>query len=204
MTTPEAKAGLQSLVDAYRSGAIPRESVTFQEEQARQAFQSGDLLFMRNWPYAYSLMNGQGSSAVSGKFAVAPLPGKNGPGHSTLGGHSAAINVYSEHKATASDFLKFFLEKKSQAFFLSQGRSRPSAPTSTRPGTDRAVPVHPHAEDVDRERRDPAGDPVLSRGHPGRAEQRVRRDQGREDGGPGRRRHPVRDRRGRVLEETSR
>ena len=125
MTTPEAKAGLQSLVDAYRSGAIPRESVTFQEEQARQAFQSGDLLFMRNWPYAYSLMNGQGSSAVSGKFAVAPLPGKNGPGHSTLGGHSAAINVYSEHKATASDFLKFFLEKKSQAFFLSQGSLAP-------------------------------------------------------------------------------
>ncbi|MCQ4122769.1 ABC transporter substrate-binding protein [Rhodococcus tibetensis] len=122
---PEAKAGLQSLVDAYRNGHIPREAVTFQEEQARQAFQSGNLMFMRNWPYAYSLMNGQGSSAVAGEFAVAPLPGKTGTGNSSLGGHNVAINVYSEHKATAHDFLKFMLERKTQELFLSQGSLAP-------------------------------------------------------------------------------
>ena len=30
---------------------IPKEAITFQEEQGRQAFQSGKLLFLRNWPY---------------------------------------------------------------------------------------------------------------------------------------------------------
>jgi multiple sugar transport system substrate-binding protein len=122
---PEAKAGLQSLVNAYRNGDIPREAVTFQEEQARQAFQKGNLMFMRNWPYAYSLMNGQGSSAVAGKFAVAPLPGRTGTGNSSLGGHNVAINVYSEHKATAHDFLKFMLERETQEWFLSQGSLAP-------------------------------------------------------------------------------
>ncbi|MEU4343275.1 ABC transporter substrate-binding protein [Nocardia sp. NPDC023852] len=123
--SPEAKAGLQSLVDAYRNGDIPREAVTFQEEQTRQAFQSGNLMFMRNWPYAYSLMNGQGSSAVAGKFAVAPLPGKTGTGSSSLGGHNVAINVYSMHKATAHDFLAFMTNKKTQEFFLSRGSLAP-------------------------------------------------------------------------------
>jgi multiple sugar transport system substrate-binding protein len=71
------------------------------------AFQSGKLLFLRNWPYVYAHLTGDADSKVKGKFAVAPLPGMNGPGTSTLGGHSAAITVYSKHKATAYDFVKF-------------------------------------------------------------------------------------------------
>ena len=105
--TPEAKEGLQKLADAYKSGVIPKQAITYQEEQGRMSFESGKLLFLRNWPYVYSLATTDASSKVKGKFAVAPLPGKDGPGASSLGGHNAAISQYSKHKATALDFIKY-------------------------------------------------------------------------------------------------
>ena len=50
--------------------------------------------------------DGTGSKVV-GKFGIAPLPGPNGHGASSLGGHSLAISIYSKHPATDFDFLKF-------------------------------------------------------------------------------------------------
>jgi multiple sugar transport system substrate-binding protein len=123
--SPEANKGLSAMVEAYKSGVIPKEAITFQEEQGRQAFEAGKLMFLRNWPYAYSLMLTDASSQVKDKFAVAPLPGVSGPGASTLGGHSAGISVYSKHKATAADFLTFLTSPDSQKFLATQGSLAP-------------------------------------------------------------------------------
>jgi len=105
--TPQAAQGLDFLVNGFKQGYIPKDAITFTEEPSREAFQGGKLLFLRNWPYVYAHLTGDANSKVKDKFGVAPLPGMNGPGTSTLGGHSAAISVYSKHKATAYDFLKF-------------------------------------------------------------------------------------------------
>lgn len=126
LNTPEAKAGFENLVKAYSDGNIPKEAITYQEEEGRRAFQNGNLLFHRNWPYAYSLMASEGSSKVKDKFAVAPLPGKDGPGASTLGGHSAGISVYSKNKATALDFLKYINSEENQKFYAIQGSLAPA------------------------------------------------------------------------------
>jgi multiple sugar transport system substrate-binding protein len=112
--SPEAAKGLQTLADHYKNGDIPKQAITYQEEQSRQAFESGKLLFLRNWPYVYNLASTDKSSKVIGKFAVAPLPGVSGPGTSTLGGHMAAISAYSKNKATALDFLKFLTSEEQQ------------------------------------------------------------------------------------------
>jgi multiple sugar transport system substrate-binding protein len=125
LNTPEAKAGLENLVKAYADGNIPQEAITYQEEESRRAFQSGNLLFHRNWPYIYSLITTEGSSAVKDKFAMAPLPGKDGPGASSLGGHNAAISVYSKNKATALDFIKFIETEENQKFFANQASLAP-------------------------------------------------------------------------------
>ncbi|HZC70849.1 MAG TPA: ABC transporter substrate-binding protein [Jatrophihabitans sp.] len=107
INTPQAKQGLDFLVNGFKQGYIPKEAITYTEEPSREAFQAGKLLFLRNWPYVYAHFASDGNSKVKDKFGVAPLPGLNGPGISTLGGHSAAISAYSDHKATALDFLKF-------------------------------------------------------------------------------------------------
>ncbi|MEU6368507.1 ABC transporter substrate-binding protein [Streptomyces sp. NPDC046931] len=110
--TPEAKKGLDFLVDSFKDGTIPKEAITYQEEDGRQAFQSGKLVFLRNWPYMYSLAQ---KSKVAGKFAVAPLPGLTGPGSSSLGGHNLALSSFAKNKATALDFIKFFTDEDSAA-----------------------------------------------------------------------------------------
>ncbi|MCU1525322.1 MAG: transporter substrate-binding protein [Microbacteriaceae bacterium] len=126
LNTPEAKKGLQRLVDAYKNGDIPSAAITYQEEQGRQAFEAGKLLFLRNWPYVYSLAKTDGSSTVKDTFGIAPLPGNgNGPGASSLGGHNAAISVYSQHKATAHDFIEFLESSETQKFFATQGSLAP-------------------------------------------------------------------------------
>ncbi len=125
VNSPEAKAGLTRLTDAFKNGDIPAEAITYQEEQGRIAFEAGKLLFLRNWPYVYSLAKTDGSSKVKTTFGVAPLPGVSGPGVSSLGGHNAAISVYSKHKATAFAFLKFLQSEETQKFFVTQGSLAP-------------------------------------------------------------------------------
>jgi multiple sugar transport system substrate-binding protein len=115
VATPEATKGLQTLTDWFKDGHIPKAAITWQEEQGRQAFQKGELIFHRNWGYVYNLANKtDGSSEVAGKFDVAPLPGITGPGVSSLGGHSLAIAKNAENKGTALDFLKFMASKETQ------------------------------------------------------------------------------------------
>ena len=125
LNTPEAKEGLENLATAYADGSIPKEGITFQEEQGRQAFQDGKLLFHRNWPYVYNLATTEGSSKVKDVLGMTALPGKDGPGASTLGGHSAGMSVYSKNKATALDFLKFLTTEETQKFYATQGSLAP-------------------------------------------------------------------------------
>jgi multiple sugar transport system substrate-binding protein len=124
--SPEAAAGLGKLADAYKNGNIPKQAITYTEEPSRQAFEAGKLLFLRNWPYVYNLALTDGSSKVKNKFAIAPLPGMNGPGASSLGGHDVAISAYSAHKATALDFIKYWTGEESERFFATQGSLAPS------------------------------------------------------------------------------
>jgi multiple sugar transport system substrate-binding protein len=115
VNTPEAKAGLDELVNGFKTGAIPKAAITYKEEEGRRAFQEGKLLFHRNWPYVYAKASAtDGSSKIVGKFGVSPLPGKDGPGVSSLGGHDYAINSFAKNKATAIDFINFMASEAQQ------------------------------------------------------------------------------------------
>ena len=127
VNTPEAQKGLSTLADMFKSGEIPKGAITWQEEQGRQAFQNGNLIFHRNWGYVYNLASKtDGSSKIVGKFDVAPLPGITGPGVSSLGGHNYAIAKNAENKGTAVDFLKFM---SSQEVQKSNALATSSSPT---------------------------------------------------------------------------
>ena len=92
---------------------IPKEAITWKEEESRTAFQDSKILFLRNWPYVWNLANGS-KSKIAGKFAVAPLPGKAGPGVSTLGGHSFGISKFAKNKGTAMKFINWMQTKENQ------------------------------------------------------------------------------------------
>ena len=78
----------RSLVSSVHSEKISPEGVlTFQEEEARNLFQEGKAVFMRNWPYAWNLVNAEGSP-VKGKVGIMPMVGATpGAGAATLWYH---------------------------------------------------------------------------------------------------------------------
>jgi multiple sugar transport system substrate-binding protein len=125
LDTPQAKAGLGNLAKAYADGNIPKPAITYQEEEGRQAFEAGKLLFLRNWPYVYALATTDGTSKVKNKMGMAPLPGESGPGASTLGGYNLGMSAYSKHKATALDFMRYMTSAKTERFYLSRGSLPP-------------------------------------------------------------------------------
>lgn len=99
---PPAVAALTFMHDLVDRGLVPRAAMTWHEEEARLAFQSGDAVLMRNWPYAYTLMSDSSTSKVAGRFAVAPMPaGPGGVPSAALGGQQLAINAYTPHPDAA-------------------------------------------------------------------------------------------------------
>ena len=108
VNTPEAKKGLDRLQAWFKDGTIPEGALTWKEENGRQAFQAGTLIFHRNWGYVYARATNDASSKIKGKFDVAALPGEDGPGVSSLGGHNLAIAKYGKNKGTAVEFAKWW------------------------------------------------------------------------------------------------
>jgi multiple sugar transport system substrate-binding protein len=106
--SPQAQSGLDFLVGGLRDGWIPKSSLTYEEESSWADFESGKLLFLNNWPFIYSQASLPGpDNKVYGKVGVAPLPGLDGPGSSSLGGANLAVSAFSRHQATAIAFIKY-------------------------------------------------------------------------------------------------
>jgi multiple sugar transport system substrate-binding protein len=79
---------------------------TAQEEEARNEFQAGNAVFMRNWPYAYALIEEDEGSPANGNFDIAPLPTFTGEGTiSALGGFNNAVSAYSDNTEMAREFV---------------------------------------------------------------------------------------------------
>lgn len=119
-----AREGLAFLAGGVRDGWIPEEALTFKEEESRRAFQEGRLLFLRNWPYVYSLANSAGSK-VAGKFGTVPLPGPGGPGSSILGGSNLAVNARSRHQESAAELIAYLTSEPVQRRVLTEGSLPP-------------------------------------------------------------------------------
>lgn len=95
--------------------AAPPRVIAFNEEDARQVFQLGNAVFMRNWPYAWALLNAK-DSPVAGKVEVAPLPrgGMKGVAASTLGGWQLAVSKYSRNPKEAADLVRYLTSEAVQ------------------------------------------------------------------------------------------
>lgn len=124
INNPQAVAAIE-MAKSWIGTISPEGALGYQEEESRGVWQLGNAVFMRNWPYAYSLGNGD-DSGVKGKFDVAPLPTGDGPdarSAATLGGWNYAVSRYSDEQEAAIELAKFLTsteEQKAQAIEISE------------------------------------------------------------------------------------
>jgi len=142
-----AVGALTFLCDAVRTNRVtPPAVLGWQEEQTRFAFQNGQAVFMRNWPYARPLLADAGNSAVAGRFAIASMPaGPGGPGAATLGGSVLAVNAFSSRPDDAFALVQFLLEPEQmleRARMTGQYPPRPALYDT--PELAEALAVDPH------------------------------------------------------------
>ncbi len=93
----------------------PPGVLNYDEEQARGVFQTGNAVFMRNWPYAWPLLNGE-DSPLRGRVGIAPLPkgGPDGTHVAALGGWQLAVSRYSRVKKEAIDLALYLTSLQEQ------------------------------------------------------------------------------------------
>ncbi|WP_292874221.1 ABC transporter substrate-binding protein [Microbacterium sp.] len=116
--SPEARAGLQHLVDMFKNGDINKAAITYQEQESANAFLDGKAMFLRNWPYVYTAASAD-DSKIKGKFAMAQLPGQDALGVSSLGGINLGVSAYSKHKKTAEAWVQWMQSTEAQKILVS-------------------------------------------------------------------------------------
>jgi multiple sugar transport system substrate-binding protein len=124
---PAGVAALKALVDAvHADGISPAAALNYQEEEARRAFQDGRAVFMRNWPYAWGLLQAEGSP-VRGKVGVVPMVhGPGGESAAALGGWGFGVSAFSRHPEEAWRFAAFHARKDIQRLAYERAGSLPA------------------------------------------------------------------------------
>jgi trehalose/maltose transport system substrate-binding protein len=127
VNNPRAARALQ-LAATWVGTITPKGVLNYAEEEARGVFQSGNAVFMRNWPYAWALANGE-QSPVRGKVGVAPMPaGEEGSSAATLGGAQLAVSRYSAHPKIAADLVLHLVGNSEQKRRAIVGGYNPTIP----------------------------------------------------------------------------
>jgi len=111
-------------------GTITPEGVlNYTEEESRGVFQAGNAVFMRNWPYAWSLAQGP-DSVIKDKVGIVALPKGGGDGRNagTLGGQLLAVSRYSKNADAATDLVMYLTSAEEQKRRAIAGSFNPTIP----------------------------------------------------------------------------
>ena len=117
---PEAIKAVEFLRQTITEGISPEDVTTYSEEETRLLFQSGQVAFLRNWPYVYALAS---ESQIEGEFAIKPMvhiPSLNSG--ACLGGWGFGISQSSPHPEAAWEVIQYFDKVDVQRqFFMKTG-----------------------------------------------------------------------------------
>lgn len=108
--TQASAAGLDAARQLVESGVAPEAVTEFREQDAADAFLSGNAVFMRNWPFVYGLFGQEGVSLSQEQVGVAPIPtgpGENRQSYSCLGGWNLMISAFSANQEAAWSFIRY-------------------------------------------------------------------------------------------------
>ncbi len=122
----ETLQAIAFLRDTIKQGISPPGVTTYQEEETRRLFQSGQAAFLRSWPYVWPLANAD-TSPLKGKIGIKPMvhaPGQTGG--ACLGGWGLGIAKSTRHPEAAWKAIQYFTSKEAQRRFILQAGYVPS------------------------------------------------------------------------------
>jgi multiple sugar transport system substrate-binding protein len=113
---PEAINAVQFLRTAIAKKISPPGVTNYEEEEARLIFENGKTVFMRNWPYVYSLAL---ASDIAGKYSIKPMVHAVGKtSGACLGGWGLGISTSTKHPEETWEVIKFLSSEESQREFI--------------------------------------------------------------------------------------
>jgi len=120
-------AAALDLAATWIGGIAPEGVLNYAEEESRGVFQSGNAVFMRNWPYAWALGNAP-DSPITGKIGVSQLPkgGDDGKPTGVLGGWQLAVSKYSQNAELAVDLVRHLTSADEQKRRAIEGSYNPT------------------------------------------------------------------------------
>ncbi len=123
---PETLKAIAFLKETIQTGISPPGVTTYQEEETRRIFQSGQAAFLRSWPYVWPLANAK-DSPIKGKIAIKPMVSNSGKsGGACLGGWGLGISKTTKHPQEAWKAIQYFTSEEAQRRFILQAGFVPS------------------------------------------------------------------------------
>ncbi|MFQ4141711.1 ABC transporter substrate-binding protein [Chlorogloeopsis sp. ULAP02] len=123
---PETLKAIAFLKDTIQKGISPPGVTTYIEEDTRRIFQSGQVAFLRSWPYVWPLANAE-DSPIKGKIAIKPMVSASGQsGGACLGGWGLGISKSTRHPEEAWKAIQYFTSEEAQRQFILQAGFVPS------------------------------------------------------------------------------
>lgn len=114
---PEALEAVNFLRSTISEGISPTGVTTYAEEETRRLFQSGEAVFLRNWPYVWPLANE--SSPIAGQIGIKPMISQPGvESGACLGGWGFGISKGSAHPNEAWTAIEYFTSEEAQRRFI--------------------------------------------------------------------------------------
>ncbi|OKH15627.1 ABC transporter substrate-binding protein [Fischerella major NIES-592] len=123
---PETLKAIAFLKQTIQIGISPPGVTTYQEEETRRIFQSGQAVFLRSWPYVWPLAN-EKDSPIRGKIAIKPMVSASGENSGAcLGGWGLGISKTTKHPQEAWKAIQYFTSEAAQRRFILQAGFVPS------------------------------------------------------------------------------
>ncbi len=148
INNPQAVAILNK-VKGWVGTTAPRGVTGYQEDETLNAFSGGNAAFMRNWPYAWGVLE-KADSPLKGKSDVAPLPAAAGQKASgTVGGWQLGVSKYSRNQDASIEFIRYLTSPEVQTYRAVVGAYVPTiADVATRPEVLQVEPYLKNLADV--------------------------------------------------------
>ena len=118
INSAEAVEGLKLRRSMIEDGIASTATGDYSTQESQSAFTSGDVVFMRNWPFVYGLLSSPDQSQVSPEqVGIAPIPVSDSGtrSFSGLGGWNFLVNAASEDKIEEIwTFIEFMIAPEQQ------------------------------------------------------------------------------------------